>query len=394
MPHRHLLAVTEEIYDAATGGTPWHVVGTRLKAMAKARSISLMAGDVLGGQPEILCHAEIPEEAAISYRRHYRHVDLWTNRAAAVFARNAASAMPRVLASGEMLVPDDEFLRSEFYCDFGRRYGLRYVVGTVVPLGEAGAMPIGLHRPEGAERFGDAEKRLVEAVLPHLRRALQLRHRLAAAGSPGQAPAPGLAALDALSLGVLVLDADLHVLIANAAVEAMAREPVTALRLLRVSTRGGASRTMAVASNLPDGSKLLALVRGTAIGGGDGGALRLRDADGSAVLAALVLPLPRRLMNDGGGGIARVEGRALVLLRPLRASTAPRLEVLRDLFGLTRTEAEVARALAGGATKVAVASARGLRETTVRTHVRALLEKTGAANLRELERLLASLDGL
>jgi DNA-binding NarL/FixJ family response regulator len=68
--------------------------------------------------------------------------------------------------------------------------------------------------------------------------------------------------------------------------------------------------------------------------------------------------------------------------------------VLRDLFGLTRTEAAVAQALVGGATKSAVAAARGLRETTVRTHVRALLGKTGAANLRELERLLAGLDGL
>ncbi len=86
-----------------------------------------------------------------------------------------------------MLVPDAEFLRSEFYCDFDRRHGLRYVVGTVVQLGEAGTMPVGLHRPDGMECFGPAGRRLLDAVLPHLRRALQLRHRLdgaAATGSP------------------------------------------------------------------------------------------------------------------------------------------------------------------------------------------------------------------
>jgi DNA-binding NarL/FixJ family response regulator len=54
----------------------------------------------------------------------------------------------------------------------------------------------------------------------------------------------------------------------------------------------------------------------------------------------------------------------------------------------------VARALAGGATKRAVADARGLREATVRTQVRAVLDKTGAANLRDLERLLAGLRGM
>jgi DNA-binding NarL/FixJ family response regulator len=70
------------------------------------------------------------------------------------------------------------------------------------------------------------------------------------------------------------------------------------------------------------------------------------------------------------------------------------LDLLRGLFGLTRAEAEVARALSGGATKRAVAAARGLREATVRTQVRAVLDKTGAANLRDLERLLAGLRGM
>jgi DNA-binding NarL/FixJ family response regulator len=54
----------------------------------------------------------------------------------------------------------------------------------------------------------------------------------------------------------------------------------------------------------------------------------------------------------------------------------------------------VARALSGGVTKRAVAEARGLREATVRTQFRAVLEKTGAANLRGLERMLASLQGM
>jgi hypothetical protein len=159
---------------------------------------------------------------------------------------------------------------------------------------------------------------LVEAVLPHLRRALQLRHRLAAAGGMGRTQAPGLAALDALAMGVLVLDADLQVLIANAAAEAMARQVDAALRLLRVSTRGGAARAVAVAGHLPDRTALQGLVRRTALAGEAGGALRLRDSSGTPSVAALVLPLPQRLSGDTGGGIARVEGRALVLLRDLR----------------------------------------------------------------------------
>jgi DNA-binding NarL/FixJ family response regulator len=48
----------------------------------------------------------------------------------------------------------------------------------------------------------------------------------------------------------------------------------------------------------------------------------------------------------------------------------------------------------GGATKEAVATLRHSQVSTVRTQVRSILEKTGAANLRDLERILAGLTGL
>jgi DNA-binding NarL/FixJ family response regulator len=41
-----------------------------------------------------------------------------------------------------------------------------------------------------------------------------------------------------------------------------------------------------------------------------------------------------------------------------------------------------------------VAAQRGLKDTTVRSQARAILAKTGAANLRELERLMAGLQGM
>jgi DNA-binding CsgD family transcriptional regulator len=112
------------------------------------------------------------------------------------------------------------------------------------------------------------------------------------------------------------------------------------------------------------------------------------------VLAALVSPLPARLAAAEPEGRGRVPGQALVLLRELTAAAPPRAALLRELFGLTAAEAEVARGIVGGATKSEVAGARGLSETTVRTQVRAVLAKTGAANLRDLERLLAGLSGM
>jgi DNA-binding NarL/FixJ family response regulator len=87
-----------------------------------------------------------------------------------------------------------------------------------------------------------------------------------------------------------------------------------------------------------------------------------------------------------------VPGQALILLRDLRAaSRAPDSGLLRRLFGLTPAEAEVACALYGGATKSAVAAMRGSKESTIKSQVGSILLKTGTANLRDLERLLAGL---
>jgi DNA-binding NarL/FixJ family response regulator len=121
--------------------------------------------------------------------------------------------------------------------------------------------------------------------------------------------------------------------------------------------------------------------------------MRLRDAALDPALAALISPLPRRLADAPPDGLSgRVAGQALVLLRDLTAaSRAPDAELLRRLFGLTPAEAEVACALYGGATKSAVAAQRGLKESTIRSQVDAILLKTGTTNLRDLERLLASL---
>lgn len=387
MSHELILKTADAIYDAAAGGTSWQSVGFSLSALVNARSASLMLKGPGQVQSELLSHANIPFEAVAEYAAHYRHHDLWTSRAAAHIGPPGAA--PKIWSSGH-LVPDPEFLRSEFWNGFGRRYGLRFVMGAVVPMGAAGTMPIGLHRPAGKAPFDETDKRLLGAVLPHLRRALQLRRQLAAVpGSQAGDGALGLAALDAMASGIVVVDAELRVQLCNVMAARMGAEGLG----FRIQRENGSSAAGTILRPLHrnDASTLARLVRSTASAGEAGGALRLNAADGTATTAALVMPLPARLAESPLSIAGRVPGQALVLLRQIAEPTAPRAELLRALFGLTPAEAEVARALAGGASKTAVAAARGLRETTVRTQVRAVLAKTGATNLRDLERILAGL---
>ncbi|HEY3846996.1 MAG TPA: LuxR C-terminal-related transcriptional regulator [Acetobacteraceae bacterium] len=77
------------------------------------------------------------------------------------------------------------------------------------------------------------------------------------------------------------------------------------------------------------------------------------------------------------------------MARELAQSPQLRPGLLSDLYGLTHAEAAVAASLGGGMTAEDVARRRQVSLDTVRTQVRTVLRKTNAANLRDLERILA-----
>jgi DNA-binding CsgD family transcriptional regulator/PAS domain-containing protein len=387
MSDGQLLALTEEIYDTAAGGTPWAAVGKSLSRLVGASNGWLCVSDHKGDGAELLYRADYPDKEIAAYQTYYRYVDLWTIRTADAVLRADPNAPPKARTSGH-LVPDTEYIRSEFYADLGRHVGLRHVVGTVVPLGAAGLMPVCLHRADGEAPFEHADAHLLDRLLPHLRRAMQLRHQL----NPGTSSvSPGTAALDALATAVVVVDAELRIVLANAAAEAIAADRL-GLQILAQRVGPGPRHRILAALQHEDQRALGALVQATAMGGSPGGGLRVRDASLAPALAVLVSPLPRRLSDGAGGLTGRVPGQALILLRDLRAALrAPDPSLLRRLFMLTPAEAEVACALYGGATKSAVAAMRGLKESTIKSQVDSILLKTGTANLRDLERLLASL---
>lgn len=389
MSEDRLLALTEEIYDAAADGGSWSDVGRSLSRLVEAPTGWLVISDPGRRSSEVLYSADWPAGDIATYQTHYRSLDLWTNRVAALVTRAGPDARPKARISGH-LVPDVEYTSSEFYTDFGKRVGLRHVIGTILPLGAAGLMAIGLHRPDNDPPFEVADAQLLDYLLPHLRRAAQIRHRLV----PGSSlAAPGVGALDALSTAVMVVDTEMRLLLANAAAEAIANAGSAGIRITRRTLAGHSSQVTVTALHREDNAALGALVKATALGGSSGGALRIRNQSLTPATAALVAPLPRRLSNEAPGELSgRVAGQALLLLRDLLSPLAPpNPDTLRNLFGLTPAEAEVARAICGGVTKSSVAASRGLRESTVRTQVRSILAKTGTANLRDLERLLATL---
>ena len=67
------------------------------------------------------------------------------------------------------------------------------------------------------------------------------------------------------------------------------------------------------------------------------------------------------------------------------------LALLRDAYGLTQAEAEVALGVAAGEGLPAVAAMRGIAPSTARSHLQRVFEKTGTRRQAQLARLLAQL---
>jgi DNA-binding CsgD family transcriptional regulator len=82
---------------------------------------------------------------------------------------------------------------------------------------------------------------------------------------------------------------------------------------------------------------------------------------------------------------------AMLMLTPVTRPEAPPVELIRSLFDLTPAEARIARGLAVGQTVKGMAEDSGTSANTVRSHVNAVLTKTGYSRQSDVVALLNGL---
>lgn len=360
--------LTEALYEAATGGT-WHQPVTALLRECEGSSGSLMIFGAEGVAPSLLAMPGYSRTALDLYADHYHTVDLWAR-----LGRLRPSMRAKL---GHDHVPEDEFERSEVWNDFAREHvGAFHLLGAAFPLGDGASACIGLHRLRDRGPFEADERDWLDRLLPHLRSALRLERRLRAMAMAGSL-ASGV--LDRLAHGLVVARGDGTVLLANAAAVVLGGKdgPV----------RLGDGHRPITAIGKEAAVVLRRLVR-LAATGGPGGSVLLPREHGPGV-AALVTPLPASLLPD-----QPCRGMALIVLTDLTDGAPDIGDMLRQVYGLTPAEEALATALAAGRRANEIAEDRGVRMTTVRTQIRAVLDKTGCDRQSDLVRLITRLDAL
>ena len=357
-------ALIARLYDAALDDALWPRLCRDLADAFGGASDAIVILENDSGAQLLSPTRNFDHAAVDAYEAYYWQHDVWAEWAFRL-------GMDQIHASDQH-IPPGTLERTEFYADFCRPHDLYHVIGTAFSVAPGEVALLGVHRQRAQGPFADSPlvQAQLQALLPHLQRALRIRARLARSGMQERTTR---AALDSLDTAVLLVDGRLDVVYANAS--ALALFGAGLERSLH-GPAGGSPRWCALPQLAQAVRKAIGAGHGKRIAAPVASALRL-PRPGAPDLCLTVAPFRPPQGQSGQRPCA------LVLARDPQAP-AVAIPALQQLFDLTQAEALVAQALAQGAAIDRIAADTGVSINTVRTHLHHIYDKTGTARQGEL----------
>lgn len=274
---------------------------------------------------------------------------------------------------------ESEVRRLPFFTEWAEPAGYRDVAAGILLRSPARSGTFELFVPPTREPVGPNDLAIAALLMPHMRRAATIADLM---DMRSLAASAFEAALEALSAAVVLVDADSRILHANHAARGMfsAGRPV-------LSQRGALAAREAEATAAIRAAIARAALDERALGyGGIGVPLRSPDGQGPLHCVAHVLPLRSGDLRPGLSLAA-----AAVFVTPAAENAVPPFEALAALYDLTPTEARVMIEIASGQNRARAATALGVADSTVKTHLARVFEKTRTSEQSELARLVSAL---
>jgi DNA-binding CsgD family transcriptional regulator/PAS domain-containing protein len=358
--------LVESIYAAALDPTEWERFGRLL----------VQATDSLLGGVGVL------DASTWEFVQHFGHgvPPGYFERASAVRALNpmlphTILGQPGELLVNSLIVPEEEFVQSQFYRDFIQPLGLRDSMG-VTCLRSGNRLGILVVNRGVDQPFYTAEDgQLLRLLSPHICRAMTISDVFDLRTVKSDALE---ATLDGLAAGVFLLDVDGRVVHLNRAAERLVRlGHIVTVREQRMCPLHPSSRE-ALAAALVQPHSMSAAATPPAL------ALHALDPALTGMIATL-LPLER------AGRVLSKEPFtahwAVFVQDPHVAQPMPG-EAFGKLYNLTPAELRVALACAQGLSPEMVTEVLGVALPTVRTHLQRLFAKTNTNRHADFIRLM------
>ena len=370
--HTESLNLVGQIYDAVSEPERWE---SFLDKMTRALGANAARMRVVNNQSN--CYSLISGVGHDSsydekYAQYFSKVDVWSpvlNKSTSGFIFNSID-----------IVPCSEFRNTEIYNDFFRNYDMFYALGGNAAKSDSMIARIGFHRSRLQGPYNEQDIQLLQELMPHLLRAFKLGGHLQSM----QSQLEGMQeALYRSSSPLVLIDEYGLVAFTNQCAEALLSNESG----LSVQNNRLAAMHEAEQSEL---QRLLqsAVATGARRGTGSGGAMRLTSLNGKQRYNLLITPYPDRSVSHLG-----INQRicAAVFIHDTQQSGKLPADLLKSLYGLTRSEIRMAEGIVEGLTPAEAATKYGVSVNTTRTQLRSLFAKTDTQRQAELLRLLTGL---
>jgi hypothetical protein len=192
-----LVGLIEQTYDATTDARRWEPFLVSLAESIGGTAAHFLHHD-LSSNGSVAVSARHDPEVLRLYNEHFHHVD------ALALSPRARAANVGDIATDEMLLPRADLKRTQYFNDFSARHDVTRLVSVFLRKEAVLNSVVTILRRERDAPFDRHDVRLLEALAPHLRRALQIHQRIHIATQHGTVASD---AVDALPFAVFLVDA-------------------------------------------------------------------------------------------------------------------------------------------------------------------------------------------
>ncbi|GAB5486297.1 MAG: helix-turn-helix transcriptional regulator [Parasphingorhabdus sp.] len=372
-----ILAIVDAIYAAALDPSHWGTVAHKLSALVGDGRIGFHAHDFASGVTDpTIYFAGHSQKTIGEYLDYYSQHNPWTDSAPAL-------AKPGKVLNDWELVPRAEIERSELFNDCFAPDGAWYgATATIFQAAQRQSYISAMGPKElGQEHFLEV-KSLLETLMPHLQRSLQISRQMQVFASDS---ALKNSVIDGIRSAVLIVDPAARLQYANTAGERVLSEgTLLTVRADRTVVGMTTKHTLELHSHI---------AAAAAVGFSEatsGGIVAIRQRPDNRVMPVMVAPVrhPEMYGDPYQGLLPMIGPKAMIFAPDLQARMSLPEEILRLRFDLTPAETVLATALASGQSLAQHRLERGITDNTVRTLLKRIFDKTHTNRQAELVALV------
>ena len=353
------------IYEAATNQARWQDAFAGIVRLLGGNSGLIFSHQATPEQQGIWVPYLISAEGLKRYAERYHAFDIWMQR-----GHELGVFVPGNVVTSDDLLPRKEFLTSVFYREHLMQDDIHDLCAGVLHDGSEPDIPIvhiSIYRSLAKPVFGEIEKALLAALIPHLREATRIGFRT---GALERRVGIMQFAVEAISPALVLLDAQGMVVFTNGAAQAILAtndglEVVAGRLTVEEKQQAGLDALLKIS---PLEEKTLKIVR----------------PSGKPDVWLIRVPAP---LEGNAPPDVRRPAIALMIHDPADLDTLD-LKGFAKVHGLTAAEARVISLLLEHTSLPPVSRALGVSIHTVRSQLRSILEKTDARRQAELVRML------